>query len=90
MQGAQHSEALNPPHDWASASLMAVSSFVISELSWADKDLLISNFLTNYNHKKLRTIIREQNETAGVKQPSSGFSVAALPGNVQLGLCFSK
>lgn len=35
----------------------------------ADKDLLISNFLTNYNHKELRTIISEQNETAGVKQP---------------------
>lgn len=42
---------------------------MISKLSGADKDLLISNFLTNYNHKELRTIISEQHETAGVKQP---------------------
>lgn len=59
---------------------------MISKLSWADKDLLISNFLTNYNHKELRTIISEQNETAGVKQHSAGFTLVAL----QLGLCFNK
>lgn len=70
--------------------MIAVSSLVISKLSWSDKDLLISNFLTDYNHKELRTIISEQNETAGVKQPSAGFTLVALPRNVQLGLCFNK
>lgn len=55
----------------------------------ADKDLLISNFLTNYNHKELRTIISEQNETA-LGSSLCRFHSWGLAASVQLGLCFSK
>ena len=56
----------------------------------ADKDLLISNFLTNYNHKELRTLISEQNEPAGGRRPLQVSLEAGAAANVQLRLRFSQ